>query len=320
MKSFPIALLSVACVGIGIAVSQTVPALGPPTGIACAYNTTPQAITAGQAGWVQCDVNGSIVVASSPAGINAGTPNTPATATATQGVMLGAQYNSTPTGPTEGQQGAIPMDIRRGLFVAGTVAQGVADSGNPVKTGGVYNTTLPSLSTGVRGDKQLTSNGEDRSMMTLITHNPSDGLSNTSFAGRATAGSTDASARVLATFDYIFNGSTWDRPFTCATSTPIGIVAGTTAQIIPLSGSTVIRICNIALSSSLAGTFQVISGTGATCGTATTSITGAMNLATAATITMSGGQGSVFRSPAGHNLCITAVTGNITGVASYVQY
>lgn len=43
--------------------------------------------------------------------------------------------------------------------VGGNVASGSADSGNPVKVGGVYNSTLPTLTTGQRGDLQLTSNG-----------------------------------------------------------------------------------------------------------------------------------------------------------------
>ena len=43
--------------------------------------------------------------------------------------------------------------------IAGSVASGIADSGNPVKIGGVFNSTLPSVSTGSRVDLQLDSNG-----------------------------------------------------------------------------------------------------------------------------------------------------------------
>lgn len=42
--------------------AQVVPSPGPPTGIACAYNTTPPTLTNGQAGWVQCDNAGSVIV------------------------------------------------------------------------------------------------------------------------------------------------------------------------------------------------------------------------------------------------------------------
>ena len=42
-----------------------------------------------------------------------------------------------------------------GTYAVGNIASGVADSGNPVKVGGKYNTTSPTLTTGQRGDLQL---------------------------------------------------------------------------------------------------------------------------------------------------------------------
>lgn len=49
-----------------------------------------------------------------------------------------------------------------GLYVQGGVASAAADSGNPVKVGGVYTTTTPMLTTGQRGDLQLDSNGNTK--------------------------------------------------------------------------------------------------------------------------------------------------------------
>lgn len=49
------------------AVAQQVPTLGPPTGIACAYNSSPLTIATGQAGWVQCDANGKLLLGGSTA-------------------------------------------------------------------------------------------------------------------------------------------------------------------------------------------------------------------------------------------------------------
>src|SRR5690242_1981302 len=43
--------------------------------------------------------------------------------------------------------------------VVGNVASAASDSGNPVKVGGVYNSTLPTLTDGQRGNIQLTSRG-----------------------------------------------------------------------------------------------------------------------------------------------------------------
>lgn len=44
--------------------------------------------------------------------------------------------------------------------IGGNVASGATDSGNPVKAGGVYNTALPTLTNGQRGDLQLDANGK----------------------------------------------------------------------------------------------------------------------------------------------------------------
>ncbi len=44
--------------------------------------------------------------------------------------------------------------------VTGNTASGTADSGNPVKTGGVFNTTPPTVTTGQRVDQQMTARGE----------------------------------------------------------------------------------------------------------------------------------------------------------------
>lgn len=44
----------------------------------------------------------------------------------------------------------------------GNVASGATDSGNPVKVGGKYNTTPPTLTNGQRGDAQLDVNGNSK--------------------------------------------------------------------------------------------------------------------------------------------------------------
>lgn len=55
-----------------------------------------------------------------------------------------------------------PVAVGNPLPVAGNVASGSADSGNPVKVGGVYNTTPPTLTNGQRGDMQLAADGSQR--------------------------------------------------------------------------------------------------------------------------------------------------------------
>lgn len=48
--------------------AQVVPQPGPPTPIACAYNTSPVTLTDGQAGWVQCNSDGTLAISSAPVG------------------------------------------------------------------------------------------------------------------------------------------------------------------------------------------------------------------------------------------------------------
>lgn len=49
--------------------------------------------------------------------------------------------------------------------VVGNVASGAADSGAPVKTGGVYHATPPTLSDGQRGDTELDPSGNTKTVV-----------------------------------------------------------------------------------------------------------------------------------------------------------
>lgn len=117
-----------------------------------------------------------------------------------------------------------------------------------------------------------------------------------------------------------FNGTTYDRDFTCASSATVSVTAGSTTQIIALSGTTVIRVCSFSVAMSAAGTASWETGTGTNCGTGTTALTGATPLATGTPWTYSNGQGSVFRSSAGGEICLAAVTGNVVGTINYAQF
>lgn len=57
-----ILLIVIATLIAGLAAAQVVPQPGQPTPLACAFNTTPATLTSGQAGWVQCNNAGSILV------------------------------------------------------------------------------------------------------------------------------------------------------------------------------------------------------------------------------------------------------------------
>lgn len=94
-----------------------------------------------------------------------------------------------------------------GTEVEGTVASGVTDAGNPVKIGGVYNTTVPTFTNGQRGDLQIGTRGS--LSVQLITPNSSAVNGTVSTGGD---GFTNAfNAYINAAFPWVFNGTTWDR-------------------------------------------------------------------------------------------------------------
>lgn len=97
--------------------------------------------------------------------------------------------------------------------VQGNVANAATDAGNPVKVGGVYNTTLPILTAAQRGDNQLDPSGNLRVRLygSLVTG--ADGVSNASLVSSG-QGSDLAAATTLRPFTmggYIYNATTWDR-------------------------------------------------------------------------------------------------------------
>ncbi|MGX9144971.1 hypothetical protein [Mesorhizobium sp. 128a] len=106
---------------------------------------------------------------------------------------------------------------------AGNVASGAADSGNPVKVGGVYNSTLPTLTTGQRSDMQVTSKGQ---LYVAAANNwaPADAGGNLANVLLDNTGQTKPG------YSYVgyFNGTLWDRQRIPSSSSRIVSSANTT--------------------------------------------------------------------------------------------
>jgi len=89
--------------------------------------------------------------------------------------------------------------------IQGSVAAAATDSGNPVKVGGKYNSTLPTYTDGQRGDVQLNTKGMvrveigDSSGNALLTSSQADATTNT------------VQGLVIRSYGAVFNGTTWDR-------------------------------------------------------------------------------------------------------------
>lgn len=137
-------------------------------------------------------------------------------------VMLCTYQSATQT-LTSGSPGFLQCDVNGNLKTAsgtgtaadqiqGNVASGSSDIGNPVKTGGVYNTTPPTFANGQRGDSQIDVNGNLNVIPKLIGINPSDGVvsSSTNF-GRAGTSASDNVGKYQLGASVYFNGTSWDR-------------------------------------------------------------------------------------------------------------
>lgn len=110
----------------------------------------------------------------------------------------------------------------------------------------------------------------------------------------------------------------------------INITTAATTQLVALSASTIVYVCSINMTISqvvtTANTIKFVYGTGASCGTGTTDITGAFGsggvTAGLPLVVNAGYGGTVFKNIAGNALCATTTIGAsafFTGVLSYVQ-
>jgi hypothetical protein len=113
-----------------------------------------------------------------------------------------------------------------GIYVQGAIASGATDSGNPVKVGGRYNTTPPTLTNGQRGDLTVDSR---QSLNVAIRASDSAsylGISPNVFDG------TSASTVVAQTAarGYLFNGTDWDRYRSNMSAVLLASAARTTTQ------------------------------------------------------------------------------------------
>lgn len=101
-----------------------------------------------------------------------------------------------------GSAGAVAPQIQ------GNVASGVADTGNPVKIGGVFNTSPITVTNGQRADFQVSASGSQYVVLTDAArlNSPAMGFTNgadantVGFFGLATIG-----------FNQVYNGTSWDR-------------------------------------------------------------------------------------------------------------
>lgn len=277
------------CLAVGYYLAGVTGAPMPVGGIA---NAAAPTFTEAKPGYLSFDLNGRLRTIStvSPAG--------------TQDINL-SQVGGTST-VTGGVNGL--------LGVAGNIASGVTDAGNPVKVGAIFNTTLPTFTNGQRGDLQIDSKGSLE-----ITPYIAGSVAGTS--GPISDGSSNTQTMIgTRNFNLLFNSSTWDRNYVCNSTAVVNVTAGNTTELVSLTASQIIRVCSFTVSMSVAGTAEFVYGTGTNCNTGTTSLTGAVPLAAATPWQLAAGQGNLFRTASANALCLAAVTGNAVGFVTYAKY
>jgi hypothetical protein len=104
-------------------------------------------------------------------------------------------------------------------------------------------------------------------------------------------------------------------------SAVITAAAAATTQIVALNATQALYVCGYQMSQvATAATLQWVYGTGASCGTGTTSLTGVMGVTASQPISY-GGAGTVMKVPIGNALCLTTTGagGTAAGIVSYVS-
>lgn len=202
--------------------------------------------------------------------------------------------------------------------VTGNVASGAADSGNPVKVGGVYNAAPSAHAEGERANQQMGTRGAVWAQLMAADSTTPINTKAENSDGVTPAGT--AQDLVGISRGTLFNGATWDRLFACTSQTSATVTAAATTQLVALSGATNIRVCSYQVGIATTGTFKFVSGTGSNCGTGTADLTPATTLTAGNVVTLSAANGSIFRVGASNALCLAAVTGNVQVFISYAQF
>lgn len=219
--------------------------------------------------------------------------------------------------------------VRVVLTIAGGPAAGVVDGaayGWRIPSAGAASTATQNVNiTGPLGQAAMAA-----SIPVVIASNQSavgiqgvslaqaDGINNTATV-LATGPSGTPTPSFEQIFPYRFNGSTWDRDFVCTNKATFNLSGSGDTQIIAASGSTVIRICHVSLSTVAPEDIKFTQGTGANCVTGPADLTGLYKSVTALAFDFTP-QGAL-RSSASQAVCINQSVAQATGgVVIYAQY
>jgi hypothetical protein len=231
------------------------------------------------------------------------------------------------------QQGTPPWTIQ------GDSASGASNAGNPVKGGGVFNTTQPTVTTGQTVDAQYTARGA-AIVATGVDAFTVAGSGTFTVAGTVTANQggapwqenitqfngTASTAKASGT-----NAATTDTALVVApspnpsTMCPSVKAVNQTASTDLITSTNKLHICSIVLISATAQNLSLVEGTGTTCATGTAALLGG----TTASMAVAANGGFVSTSDrawletqttADHLCLLQSGTGNVSGTITYVDH
>ena len=117
------------------------------------------------------------------------------------------------------------------------------------------------------------------------------------------------------------NGTNCAPGLQSSASVPINVAAATTTQLIALVANKQIFVTSYDFMANGTQSVTLKYGTGSSCGTGTTSLTGPYPVIAQAGISKGNGTGAVLFVPPGNALCITTSgSSQVSGSVSYVQF
>lgn len=162
--------------------------------------------------------------------------------------------------------------------------------------------------------------GADKEFPVAVQATGIDALPNTKLMSmRDATGLNTFYPAALMQAPYVFNGATWDRDYKCNSQAVIGIAGAGDTEIVPLTAGQTIKLCHVSLACSGANNISFIYGTGASCATGQTALTGVYPGVN--TLALDFGPRSTLNTGVANAFCIkTSAAVTCGGVAIYAKY
>jgi hypothetical protein len=211
--------------------------------------------------------------------------------------------------------------VASGAYAAGSLAAGAGVDGWDLTQGAIADAAVTA---GATGSVSAKLRSISRDVGTVATNSATQATAanqttaNTSLATIA----TNTGAAIPVGGNYVGQASPDpSKGGGTPSSVAINVSTATTTQLVAISGSTSIYVTSFDVIAGGTGNITFEYGTGASCGTGTTALTGAYNLTAQAGIAKGNGLGTVLKVPSGNALCVlTSAAVQMSGSLSFQQF